>query len=426
LLLFLLSLSLAQLGFKAHHYPKGYNTKRPERIQEALKNKEKYPGCCVDPVSRHDFKEFPRSFDWCNVHGKSYCTQSWNQHQPKYCGSCYVHGTLAAVQDRIKVLKKGEGIDVTLGRQVILNCGKKYGYGDGCNGGESPDIFEFMRLFGLPDETCNNYLAESMPCPETGEGFCQNCMMFGDDVTDYKCWAVDKYTKYHVKAYGYVDGEENIFAEVLARGPITCGMVCPDEFVYGYDGGIYRYKGNETDMDHDVEIVGWGEENGIKYWKIRNSWGSYWGENGFFRLVRGENNMRIEENCVFALPEFKEEKALLDGKVEGSMFGLRPVIDGVPPHKMFPKDYVSPPPPEDDENKKEKHVAKKEKNKNNGSSTNLISIAEEPVEAVSLASSQSSPVATFVVILLIVALVFALFWLLNAKRQGYQEIHVEE
>jgi hypothetical protein len=46
-----------------------------------------------------------------------------------------------------------------------------------------------------------------------------------------------------------------------------------------------------------VEVVGFGVENGVKYWVIRNHWGSYWGEKGFFRLIRGINNLWIEHNC---------------------------------------------------------------------------------------------------------------------------------
>jgi len=307
-----------------------------------LKNKEKYQGCCSLPVPTKSLSELPEQYDWCDVDGQSYCTASWNQHQPKYCGACWVHGTLSAVNDRIKVQRQAKGIDVMLARQVLLNCGNKYGFGNGCHGGESADVFEFMRLLGLPDETCYNYMAEDGTCPESGEGFCINCMMFGGDVTDYKCWAVDNYVKFHIQEYGHVHGEAAIMSEVLARGPITCGMVCPDDFVYGYDGGIFRYFGNETDMDHDVEVVGWGEEDGQKYWKIRNSWGSYWGENGFFRLARGENNLRIEESCMFAIPESREEDKVLAGKEEGSMWGERKVKKGESPHETYPESYTAP------------------------------------------------------------------------------------
>jgi len=233
-----------------------------------------------------------------------------------------VHGTLSAVADRLKILQEAKGPDIMLARQVILNCGSKHGYGNGCHGGESSDIFEFMRILGLPDEGCYNYLAEEQGCPSSGEGYCINCMMFGGNTSDYKCWAVEEYVKYHVAEYGYVSGEASIMSEVLARGPVTCGLVCPDEFVYNYKGGIFHYRGNQSDVDHDVEVVGWGEEDGVPYWLVRNSWGSYWGENGFFRIVRGKNNLRIEEMCAFAIVENHEQKKFLAGHLQGSMFGV--------------------------------------------------------------------------------------------------------
>jgi hypothetical protein len=100
-----------------------------------------------------------------------------------------------------------------------------------------------------------------------------------------------------------------------------------DEFCFNYRGGVYRDPNHLTDVDHDVEVVGWGEQQQIdgsvlKFWVIRNSWGSYWGHNSFFLLERGVNAMRIEEKCTFANPDISELQAHLAGHNVGSMFGL--------------------------------------------------------------------------------------------------------
>jgi len=60
----------------------------------------------------------------------------------------------------------------------------------------------------------------------------------------------------------------------LQRGPIACKMASNSDFSGNYKGGIYEDTINPAQIDHVVEIVGWGEEDGIKYWHIRNSWGT--------------------------------------------------------------------------------------------------------------------------------------------------------
>lgn len=117
------------------------------------------------------------------------------------------------------------------------------------------------------------------------------------------CWAQDNAKIYGIEEHGEVAGETAMMQEILNRGPIGCGIASNDYLRYNYTGGIYV---NTTAVDysnHAVSVVGWGVENGTKYWIIRNSWGSYWGEKGYFRLVRGINSINIESECSWAVPK---------------------------------------------------------------------------------------------------------------------------
>jgi cathepsin X len=124
---------------------------------------------------------------------------------------------------------------------------------------------------------------------------CKNCN------PDGPCFLPDTYYVYHVEEFGSVTEEDNMMQEIYQRGPISCGIAVPDS-LENYTGGIYNDTTGDTSIVHEVSVVGWGVENGVKYWTVRNSWGSHWGEGGFFRVVRGTNNIGIESECAWAVP----------------------------------------------------------------------------------------------------------------------------
>ena len=70
-----------------------------------------------------------------------------------------------------------------------------------------------------------------------------------------------------------------------------------------YTSGIFDDKTDNLEIEHEISVVGYGVENGTKFWVIRNSWGSHWGEQGFFKLIRGINNIAIETDCAWAVPK---------------------------------------------------------------------------------------------------------------------------
>eukprot|EP00638_Chattonella_subsalsa_P004131 CAMPEP_0117746090 /NCGR_PEP_ID=MMETSP0947-20121206/7750_1 /TAXON_ID=44440 /ORGANISM="Chattonella subsalsa, Strain CCMP2191" /LENGTH=232 /DNA_ID=CAMNT_0005563369 /DNA_START=302 /DNA_END=1000 /DNA_ORIENTATION=- len=224
--------------------------------------------------------------------GYSYVTKNLNQHIPQYCGSCWAHGALSALADRIKIIRQGRGPDINLSVQVILNCATEVA--GSCHGGEHTGVYEWGLDNPIPYDTCQQYKAIDDEC--TPFNICRTCESF-----DVDCEPVYHYPNVTVGEYGVVSGEADMMSEIYFRGPIACEINAAP--IHTYKGGIFDDPDGSRNTDHIVEIVGWGEEDGKKFWYIRNSWGEYWGEMGWIRLVRGENQLAIESHCAWAVPD---------------------------------------------------------------------------------------------------------------------------
>lgn len=96
--------------------------------------------------------------------------------------------------------------------------------------------------------------------------------------------------------------------EILNNGPIACGVNAVA--ILKYNGGILDLPDASHSIDHVISIVGWGYDKATskQYWIIRNSWGEYWGDMGFFYVVLGENQLGLEDDCAYAVPDSWTEK----------------------------------------------------------------------------------------------------------------------
>jgi len=263
------------------------------------------------PIEYIKADTLPDNFNWANVNGKSYLTHSLNQHIPHYCGSCWAHGSMSALADRIKIARDGEGDEINLSIQYILNCGTKVA--GSCHGGSATGTYEFVKKAGfVPYDTCLSYVACSA---ESKEGFCEHvdttcsaintcrtCNTFSENGGE--CVALDYFPNATIAEYGtYRKDPEAIMAEIYARGPVAAGINA--EPIVEYQGGIVKdHKLMHKLVNHIVSIVGWGteESTGTKYWIIRNSWGVYWGEMGFVKVEMGKNALGIESEVSWATP----------------------------------------------------------------------------------------------------------------------------
>lgn len=254
-------------------------------------------------------QDLPDAFTWCNKDGVNYCTMSRNQHIPQYCGSCWAHGAASALGDRVKIMRKAQGIDVNVAVQHILNCG---GVGS-CHGGSVDGPYQWIHSIsqktgtGISYETSNPYMACSS---ESQEGLCsagdwtckdinvaRTCSTFPPAG---KCVGLSKYPNVTVAEYGSISGADAMAKEIFARGPISCGIDAAP--ILNYTGGISNLAGEG--VDHVISVVGWGMDasSNKQYWIVRNSWGEFWGEMGYIRVEKGNNALKLEEQCSWAVP----------------------------------------------------------------------------------------------------------------------------
>ncbi|CAI5461919.1 unnamed protein product [Closterium sp. Yama58-4] len=255
------------------------------------------PVTVKSPLPQHYMRpeDIPASYDIRNMSGRSYTVVERNQHIPRYCGSCWAFGTTAALSDRVALMRNNAFPQINLAPQVIVNC-VTGGGSNGCYGGDPTAVYAWAMENGIPDESCANYEARNKECSRINTCF--------DCSPDGACHAIKKYPRVYVEEHGTVQGEADMMAEIAARGPIACGIAVNDDFYKNYKGGIYNDTTGFLDVDHVITVGGWGTSpEGVKYWIARNSWGTYWGENGWFRIVRGTNNLAIESGCDWAVPK---------------------------------------------------------------------------------------------------------------------------
>lgn len=206
------------------------------------------------------------SQDWTGV----YTTPVKDQ---GYCGSCWAFSATEQIESDYW---RQTGDEVILSTQQVTSC-TPYIFGGGCNGGWTENAFEYAEA-GLELES--NYPYTSGSAGVTGT-----------------CKA-DK-SKYVVKTTGYTtvsssaSGESSMATYVSSTGPLS---VCVDASRWSsYTGGILSSCG--TSVDHCVQAVGISTSQG--YWKVRNSWGSSWGESGFIRLQYGSNTCAIASDANY-------------------------------------------------------------------------------------------------------------------------------
>jgi len=205
------------------------------------------------------------------------CTSIGTIRNQEGCGSCYAFGATESLADRFCISQK---VNVTLSPQFIVDCDKTDA---GCGGGYLDNAWRFMMKNGVLTEECLPYSGEGHVCQFPG-GSCQ------DGTTP---------TYYHA-ATGYRVGPNVsvIQAEIMQNGPVESSFFVYADFMT-YSGGVYQKTPGAQFLGlHAVRTLGWGVDNGTPYWLVANSWGPTWGLSGFFKILRGNDEVGIENQIA--------------------------------------------------------------------------------------------------------------------------------
>lgn len=227
------------------------------------------------------------------------------------CGSCWAFGAVEAMTDRFCTYSNGTQ-HFHFSAEDLLSCCPICGLG--CNGGMPSLAWEYWKHIGLvsggsynSSQGCRPY--EIPPCEHHVPGDRMPCS--GDDKTP-KCqktcedsYKVDyhKDKRYGKHVYTVSSHEDQIRAELFHNGPVEAAFTVYADLL-NYKNGVYKHTAGNALGGHAVKILGYGVENGNKYWLIANSWNSDWGDNGFFKILRGDNHCGIESSIVAGEPLF--------------------------------------------------------------------------------------------------------------------------
>jgi len=218
-------------------------------------------------------KEIPDEIDW-RLRGA--VTQVKDQ---AVCGSCWSFGTTGAVEAAY-FMKTGNL--VRLSQQELIDC--SWGEGNnGCDGGEDFRAYQFIMKNGLASEqSYGPYLGVDGKCHKSVDA------------------------TVHMKGFVNVtSGDQKALKMAIAeKGPVSVSIDAAHKSLSFYSNGVYyepECGSGLANLDHSVLAVGYGTLNGEAYWLIKNSWSTYWGNDGYVLMSQKNNNCGVATAATYAL-----------------------------------------------------------------------------------------------------------------------------
>jgi hypothetical protein len=189
--------------------------------------------------------DYPSEWDWRDHDGVSSVKNQGS------CGSDWALATVEALESKIMI---ETGVELDLSEQYVLNCA-----GGGCDGGSPAEALNFLRDEGTVAESLSPYVAADQPCPMVGG------------------------TRYTIDTWFYVGDDPWLVKQALYdNGPLVIITKIYNDF-YSYSSGVYNHATGSYLGGHAMLLVGYSDSG--QYWIVKNTWGPWWGENGFIRIA---------------------------------------------------------------------------------------------------------------------------------------------
>merc|ERR1711865_786962 len=200
--------------------------------------------------------------DWTT---KGAVTPVKNQGQ---CGSCWAFSTTGSAEGALAIAAGlGANSLVSLSEQELVDCAGSFG-NQGCNGGLMDDGFKFLEADGDSTESDYAYTGVSGTCSSSKESAAAGLKK--GKITSFK------------------DVESKSCSQLMAavaKGPVSVAIEADQTGFQHYSTGVFSSTCGDK-LDHGVLAVGYGTDGGTDYWKVKNSWGSTWGDAGYIRMAK--------------------------------------------------------------------------------------------------------------------------------------------
>merc|ERR1712127_1120218 len=198
--------------------------------------------------------------DWTTQEFSAYLT---------YNGTAKKHDRIVLLDETDLAIAAGLGANslVSLSEQELVDCAGSFG-NQGCNGGLMDDGFKFLEADGDSTEADYAYTGKGGTCDSkketTASGLKKAKITSYSDVTPKSCTQM---------------------MAAVAKGPVSVAIEADQTGFQHYSTGVFSGTCG-TSLDHGVLVVGYGTDGSSEYWKVKNSWGTTWGDAGYIRMTK--------------------------------------------------------------------------------------------------------------------------------------------